>query len=124
MLTIWWSPVQHWHSFQTVTLRQQIWDPHVRRNTTYNATINSGSRAVGVVTILGIGRLGLHMGVKLSNKIGFRIMAIARGKVKEDGWGKTAKEPGTTAHYTICRKPQNATDDLVRHGRVVVMVPR
>jgi D-arabinose 1-dehydrogenase-like Zn-dependent alcohol dehydrogenase len=62
--------------------------------TTYNALRNSGARAGDVVVaILGIGGLG-HLAVQFSNKMGFRTIAIARGKDKEE----MAKEIGAT-HY-------------------------
>ena len=47
--------------------------------TTYNALRNSGARAGEVVAILGIGGLG-HLGVQFAAKMGFRTIAIARGK--------------------------------------------
>ena len=50
--------------------------------TTFNALRNSGARAGDVVAILGIGGLG-HLGVQFAAKMGFRTVAIARGKDKE-----------------------------------------
>jgi len=50
--------------------------------TTFNALRNSGARPGDVVAILGIGGLG-HLGIQFSNKIGFKTIAIGRGKEKE-----------------------------------------
>ena len=50
--------------------------------TTYNALRHSGARAGDLVAILGIGGLG-HLGVQFAAKMGFRTVAIARGKDKE-----------------------------------------
>lgn len=50
--------------------------------TTFNALRNSGARAGDVVAVLGLGGLG-HLGVQFAAKMGFRTVAIARGKDKE-----------------------------------------
>jgi D-arabinose 1-dehydrogenase-like Zn-dependent alcohol dehydrogenase len=50
--------------------------------TTFNAIRNSGARAGDTVAILGIGGLG-HLGVQFAAKMGYRVVAIARGKDKE-----------------------------------------
>ena len=50
--------------------------------TTFNALRNSGARPGDVVAILGIGGLG-HLGIQFSNKMGFKTIAIGRGKEKE-----------------------------------------
>ena len=50
--------------------------------TTFNALRNSGARAGDVVAVLGLGGLG-HLGVQFAVKMGFRTVAIARGKDKE-----------------------------------------
>jgi D-arabinose 1-dehydrogenase-like Zn-dependent alcohol dehydrogenase len=50
--------------------------------TTYNALRNSEARAGDVVGILGLGGLG-HLGVQYAAKMGFKTVAIARGKDKE-----------------------------------------
>src|SRR5512132_519974 len=50
--------------------------------TTYNALRESGARPGDLVAILGIGGLG-HLGVQFAAKMGFRTIAIARGKDKE-----------------------------------------
>jgi D-arabinose 1-dehydrogenase-like Zn-dependent alcohol dehydrogenase len=50
--------------------------------TTFNALRNSGARAGELVAVLGLGGLG-HLGVQFAAKMGFRTVAIARGKDKE-----------------------------------------
>lgn len=50
--------------------------------TTYNSLRHSGARPGDLVAILGIGGLG-HLGVQYAAKMGFRTVAIARGKDKE-----------------------------------------
>ena len=50
--------------------------------TTFNALRNSGARSGDVVAVLGIGGLG-HLGVQYAAKMGFKTVAIARGKDKE-----------------------------------------
>ena len=50
--------------------------------TTFNSLRNSGARAGDTVAVLGIGGLG-HLGVQFASKMGFRTIAIARGKDKE-----------------------------------------
>jgi D-arabinose 1-dehydrogenase-like Zn-dependent alcohol dehydrogenase len=50
--------------------------------TTFNAIRNSGARAGDTVAVLGLGGLG-HLGVQFAAKMGFRTVAIARGRDKE-----------------------------------------
>ena len=50
--------------------------------TTFNSLRNSGARGGDTVAVLGIGGLG-HLGVQFASKMGFRTIAIARGKDKE-----------------------------------------
>src|SRR5205085_10471876 len=50
--------------------------------TTFNALRNSGGRPGDVVAVLGLGGLG-HLGVQYAAKMGFRAVAVARGKDKE-----------------------------------------
>ena len=50
--------------------------------TTYNALRNSAAQPGDVVGILGLGGLG-HLGVQYAVKMGFKTVAIARGKDKE-----------------------------------------
>jgi alcohol dehydrogenase/propanol-preferring alcohol dehydrogenase len=51
--------------------------------TTYNALRNLGLRGGDLVAIQGIGGLG-HLAVQFAAKMGFRTVAIARGKDKDD----------------------------------------
>jgi D-arabinose 1-dehydrogenase-like Zn-dependent alcohol dehydrogenase len=50
--------------------------------TTFNSLRNSGARAGETVAVLGIGGLG-HLALQFASKMGFRTIAIARGKDKE-----------------------------------------
>jgi D-arabinose 1-dehydrogenase-like Zn-dependent alcohol dehydrogenase len=50
--------------------------------TTFNALRNSGARPGDLVAVLGVGGLG-HLGVQFAARMGFRTVAIARGKDKE-----------------------------------------
>src|SRR6266487_3973533 len=50
--------------------------------TTFNSLRHAGARPGDLVAILGIGGLG-HLGVQFAAKMGFRTVAIARGKDKE-----------------------------------------
>ena len=51
--------------------------------TTFNSLRHSAARAGDVVAVLGIGGLG-HLGVQYAAKMGFRTVAIARGRDKEE----------------------------------------
>jgi propanol-preferring alcohol dehydrogenase len=50
--------------------------------TTYNALRQSKARAGDLVAIQGIGGLG-HLGIQFANKMGFKTVAISKGKEKE-----------------------------------------
>ncbi|MGA2715496.1 MAG: alcohol dehydrogenase [Bryobacteraceae bacterium] len=50
--------------------------------TTFNALRNSGAQSGETVAVLGLGGLG-HLGVQFAAKMGFKTVAIARGKDKE-----------------------------------------
>jgi D-arabinose 1-dehydrogenase-like Zn-dependent alcohol dehydrogenase len=75
--------------------------------TTYNALRNSGARVGDVVAILGIGGLG-HLGIQFASKMGFKTIAIGRGKDKEE----MARKLGAI-HY-IDSQSQNAAEELVK----------
>jgi D-arabinose 1-dehydrogenase-like Zn-dependent alcohol dehydrogenase len=75
--------------------------------TTYNALRNSGARVGDVVAILGIGGLG-HLGIQFAAKMGFKTIAIARGKDKEE----MARKLGAI-HY-IDSQSQNAVEELTK----------
>ncbi|HUO35932.1 MAG TPA: alcohol dehydrogenase [Candidatus Acidoferrum sp.] len=68
--------------------------------TTFNSLRNANTRAGSVVAVLGIGGLG-HLGVQYASRMGFRTVAIARGKDKES----LARKLG--AHHYI----DNASED-------------
>ena len=75
--------------------------------TTYNALQNSGAHVGDVVAILGIGGLG-YLGIQFASKMGFRTIAIGRGKDKE----KMARRLGAI-HY-IDSQSQNPAEELVK----------
>ena len=50
--------------------------------TTFNALRHSGAQPGDTVAVLGVGGLG-HLAVQFANKMGFKTVAIARGKDKE-----------------------------------------
>jgi D-arabinose 1-dehydrogenase-like Zn-dependent alcohol dehydrogenase len=77
--------------------------------TTYNALRNSGARVGDVVAILGIGGLG-HLGIQFAAKMGFRTIAIARGKDKEEMAIKLG-----AIHY-IDSQSQNVIEELAKFG--------
>jgi alcohol dehydrogenase/propanol-preferring alcohol dehydrogenase len=72
--------------------------------TTFNALRNSGARAGDLVAILGVGGLG-HLGVQYAAKMGFRTVAIARGKDKEP----LARKLGAV-HYIDSEKSDPAAE--------------
>jgi alcohol dehydrogenase/propanol-preferring alcohol dehydrogenase len=61
--------------------------------TTYNSLRNSGARPGDLVAVLGVGGLG-HLGVQFAARMGFKTVAIARGKDK----GPLVKKLGAQ-HY-------------------------
>jgi D-arabinose 1-dehydrogenase-like Zn-dependent alcohol dehydrogenase len=83
--------------------------------TTYNALRNSGARVGDIVAILGIGGLG-HLGVQFAAKMGFRTIAIARGKNEEE----LVKKLG--ARLYIDNRSQNAVEELNKLGGAKVIL--
>src|SRR5438874_134712 len=83
--------------------------------TTFNALRNSGARGGDVVAVLGIGGLG-HLGVQFAAKMGFRTVAIARGKDKEP----LAKKLGAI-HYIDSRE-KNPAAELNKFGGAKVII--
>jgi alcohol dehydrogenase, propanol-preferring len=77
--------------------------------TTYNALRNAGLRAGDLVAVQGIGGLG-HLGVQFARHMGFRTVAIGRGRDKE----KLAKDLG--AHAYIDASVSDAAAELQRLG--------
>jgi D-arabinose 1-dehydrogenase-like Zn-dependent alcohol dehydrogenase len=83
--------------------------------TTFNALRNSGARPGDLVAILGIGGLG-HLGVQYAAKMGFRTVAIARGKDKEP----LARQLGA-AHYIDSESADPAAELAKLGGAKVVL---
>jgi propanol-preferring alcohol dehydrogenase len=77
--------------------------------TTYNALRNAGLRGGDLVAVQGIGGLG-HLGVQFARHMGFRTVAIGRGRDKE----KLAKDLG--AHVYIDTTAEDAAAALQRMG--------
>ena len=83
--------------------------------TTFNALRNSGARPGDLVAVLGIGGLG-HLGVQFAAKMGFKTVAIARGKDKEP----LAKKLGAL-HY-IDSQEKNPAEELSKLGGAKVVI--
>jgi D-arabinose 1-dehydrogenase-like Zn-dependent alcohol dehydrogenase len=83
--------------------------------TTFNALRNSPARGGETVAILGIGGLG-HLGLQFAAKLGFRTVAIARGRDKE----RVARELG--AHHYIDSENQDPAAELRKLGGARVVL--
>jgi D-arabinose 1-dehydrogenase-like Zn-dependent alcohol dehydrogenase len=83
--------------------------------TTFNALRNSGARGGDVVAVLGIGGLG-HLGVQYAAKMGFKTVAIARGKDKE----AFVKKLG--AHQYIDSRASDPAAELNKLGGANVVI--
>jgi D-arabinose 1-dehydrogenase-like Zn-dependent alcohol dehydrogenase len=83
--------------------------------TTFNALRHSGAQAGDLVAVLGIGGLG-NLGVQFAAKMGFRTVAIARGKDK----AALAKELG--AKIYIDTEAQNPAEELSKLGGAHVIL--
>jgi D-arabinose 1-dehydrogenase-like Zn-dependent alcohol dehydrogenase len=83
--------------------------------TTFNALRNSGARGGDVVAVLGIGGLG-HLGVQYAAKMGFKTVAIARGKDKK----AFAKKLG--AFHYIDSQASNPAAELNKLGGANVVI--
>ena len=77
--------------------------------TTYNALRNAGLRGGDLVAVQGVGGLG-HLGIQFARHMGFRTIAIGRGRDKE----KLAKDLG--AHVYIDTTAEDLTAVLQRMG--------
>src|SRR5262249_89368 len=75
----------------------------------------SGARPGDTVAVLGIGGLG-HLGIQFAAKMGFKTIAIARGKDK----GSLAKSLGA-AHY-IDSQTQDPAAELLKSGGAKVIL--
>jgi D-arabinose 1-dehydrogenase-like Zn-dependent alcohol dehydrogenase len=83
--------------------------------TTFNSLRHSGAQPGDVVAILGIGGLG-HLGVQFAVKMGFKTVAIARGKDKE----QLARQLG--AWQYIDSQAQNPADELIKLGGAKIIL--
>jgi D-arabinose 1-dehydrogenase-like Zn-dependent alcohol dehydrogenase len=83
--------------------------------TTFNALRESVARPGDVVAVLGVGGLG-HLGVQFASKMGFEVVAIARGEEK----GPLAKELG--AHHYIDSKVSDVAEELNKLGGAQVIL--
>jgi propanol-preferring alcohol dehydrogenase len=77
--------------------------------TTYNALRNAGLRGGDLVAVQGVGGLG-HLGIQFARHLGFRTVAIGRGRDKE----KLAKDLG--AHVYIDTAAEDVVAVLQRMG--------
>lgn len=83
--------------------------------TVFNALRNSGARAGDVVAVHGIGGLG-HLGVQYARRMGFKTVAINRGKDKEE----LARQLG--AHDYIDATAQDIVAELQKLGGARVIL--
>src|SRR3989449_7157732 len=83
--------------------------------TVYNALRNSGARGGDVVVVHGIGGLG-HLGVQYARQMGFKTVALGRGKDKEP----LAKKLG--AHHYIDPDASDAGAELQKLGGARVIL--
>jgi len=83
--------------------------------TVFNALRNSGARAGEVVAVHGIGGLG-HLGVQYARRMGFKTVAINRGKDKEE----LARQLG--AHSYIDATAQDVVAELQKLGGASVIL--
>ncbi len=83
--------------------------------TTFNSLRNSGARPGDLVAVLGIGGLG-HLGVQFAAKMGFKTVAIARGKDKEP----LARKLGAWRY--IDSQAQDAAAELAKLGGAKIIL--
>jgi D-arabinose 1-dehydrogenase-like Zn-dependent alcohol dehydrogenase len=83
--------------------------------TTFHAIRESGARPPDVVAVLGIGGLG-HLGVQFAAKMGYRTVAIGRGKDKEP----LARKLG--AHVYLDSQTQDVVAELQKLGGAKVIL--
>src|SRR5438445_7768476 len=83
--------------------------------TTFNALRNSGAKPGDLVAVLGVGGLG-HLGVQYAAKMGFRTVAVARGKDKEP----LARQLGAS-HYIDSQSADPAAELTKLGGAKVVL---
>jgi len=83
--------------------------------TTFNALRQSRARAGDLVAVIGLGGLG-HLGVQFANKMGFEVVAIARGQDK----GEFAHKLG--AHHYLDSAEADVAAELSRLGGAGVVL--
>src|SRR3954469_434768 len=83
--------------------------------TTFNALRASVARPGDLVAILGVGGLG-HLGIQYAVKMGFEVVAIARGEEK----GPLAK--GLGAHHYIDSTASDVAEELTKRGGAQVVL--
>lgn len=83
--------------------------------TTFNSLRHSGARPPDLVAVLGIGGLG-HLGIQFAAKMGFRTVAIARGRDKE----ALAQKLG--AQHYIDSQAQDPAAELTKLGGARVIL--
>ncbi len=83
--------------------------------TTFHALRSSRARAGDLVAVLGIGGLG-HLGVQFAAKMGFEVVAIARGADKES----FARELG--AHHYLDSTAVDVAEELQKLGGASVVI--
>jgi D-arabinose 1-dehydrogenase-like Zn-dependent alcohol dehydrogenase len=83
--------------------------------TTFNPLRNSGARPGETVAVLGVGGLG-HLGIQFAAKMGFKTVAIARGRDREP----LARKLGAW-HY-IDSQAQDAAAELAKLGGARVIL--
>jgi propanol-preferring alcohol dehydrogenase len=83
--------------------------------TTFNALRESVARPGDVVAVVGVGGLG-HLGIQFAARMGFEVVAIARGKDKEP----LAKELG--AHHYIDSEASDVAEELNKLGGAQVVL--
>jgi len=83
--------------------------------TTFNSLRNSGARPGDTVAVYGLGGLG-HLAVQFAAKMGFRTVAIARGRDKEPLAAKLG------AHHYIDSQAQDAAAELNKLGGARVII--
>jgi alcohol dehydrogenase/propanol-preferring alcohol dehydrogenase len=83
--------------------------------TTYNALRHSGARPGDVVAVLGVGGLG-HLGVQYAAKMGFRVVAMARGSEKGD------LATGLGGHHYVDTTASDPAEELGKLGGARVIL--
>ena len=83
--------------------------------TVYNALRHSGARGGDVVAVQGIGGLG-HLGLQYARRMGFRTVALGRGKEKEE----LARKLG--AHHYVDTEAADAVAELQKLGGARVIL--